>query len=83
MHGTLVGTATKRAVQPDRHGTYTCTITYAHGVGRVYWNPFKRATVRLAHSAKTKVNEFGATSKAKGGAKLTVTYRPVLVKSKR
>jgi hypothetical protein len=83
MHGTLIGTATKRPCITDKHGTYTCTITYAHGVGRVYWNPFKRATVRLPHTAKTKVNEFGASSKAKGGAKLTVTYTPVLVKSKR
>lgn len=83
MHGTLIGTATKPPCNTDRHGTYTCTIAYAHGVGRVYWNPFKRATVRLPHSARTKVNEFGASSKAKGGARLTVTYRPVLVKSKR
>jgi hypothetical protein len=83
MHGTLIGTATKQPCITDKHGTYTCTITYTHGVGRVYWNPFKRATVRLPHTAKTKVNEFGASSKAKGGAKLAVTYTPVLVKSKR
>jgi hypothetical protein len=83
MRGTMVGTATKQPCITDKHGTYTCTIRYAHGVGRVYWNPFKRATVRLVNSARTKVNEFGGSTKAKGGAKLTVTYRPVLVKSKR
>jgi hypothetical protein len=83
MRGTLIGTAVKPPCSTDRHGTYTCKITYAHGVGRVYWNPFRRATVRLPHSARTKVSEFGASSKARGGAKLTVTYRPVLVKSKR
>ncbi|HEY2879876.1 hypothetical protein [Nocardioides sp.] len=83
MRGTLIGTAVKPPCSTDRHGTYTCKITYAHGVGRVYWNPFRRATVRLPHSARTKVSEFGASSKARGGARLTVTYRPVLVKSKR
>jgi hypothetical protein len=83
MKGTLVGTATKQPCSTDRHGTYTCEIRYAHGVGRVYWNPYAAATVKLVRTAKTKVDEFGRSSKARGGAKLKVSYQPVLVTSSR
>jgi hypothetical protein len=37
--------------------------------------------VTLVRSATSKVTELGATSKAKGGTRLTVDYRPVLVRS--
>ena len=84
MKGTLIGTRTKRPCIRDKHGTYTCTITYASGgVGRVYWNPYKSAKVTLAKSATKKVDEYGVTSKAKAGSRLKVNYQPVLVKSKR
>jgi hypothetical protein len=81
MKGTLVGTTTKRPCIRDRHGTYTCTIRYAHGKGRVYWNPYHRAEVRLVASASRKVNEYGVGSRARGGSRLKVDYRPVLVRS--
>src|SRR4051794_39476119 len=83
MKGTLIGTASKRPCIRDSHGTYTCTIKYARGMGRVYWNPYRTAKVRLVKTATKKVDEFGATSKATGGTKLKVNYKPVLVKSKR
>jgi hypothetical protein len=81
MKGTLIGTRTKGPCTTDRHGTYTCEVKYAHGVGRIYWNPFKSAAVTLVHSATTKVDEYGTSAKAKGGSKLKVNYMPVLVKS--
>jgi hypothetical protein len=83
MHGTLVGTRAKRPCTQDRHGTYTCVMHYAHGVGRIYWNPRRTATVKLVGSAKKKVDELGSTSRAKGGSRLHVNYQPVLVKSSR
>jgi hypothetical protein len=81
MKGTLVGTRTKKPCITDRHGTYTCEVRYRHGVGRIYWNPFRSAKVKLVRSARTKVDQYGHSSKAKGGSRLKVTYRPVLVKS--
>lgn len=81
MKGTLIGTATKQPCITDKHGTYTCEVKYSHGVGRIYWNPYRSAKVTLVRSAKTKVDEYGASSKAKGGSRLKVTYMPVLVKS--
>ncbi|HEX3932552.1 MAG TPA: hypothetical protein VHW64_17790 [Nocardioides sp.] len=81
MKGTLIGTRTKQPCIADRNGTYTCEVKYRHGVGRVYWNPYRSAKVKLVHSARTKVDELGTSSKAKGGSKLKVSYEPVLVKS--
>jgi hypothetical protein len=81
MTGTLVGTATKAPCATDRKGTYTCVIKYKKGVGRIYWNPLRSVKVTLVRSATSKVTELGATSKAKGGTRLTVDYRPVLVRS--
>jgi hypothetical protein len=81
MKGTLVGTTTKAPCIADKHGTYTCEVKYAHGVGRIYWNPFKTGRVKLVASAKTKVDELGVSSKVKGGSTLKVKYMPVLVKS--
>jgi len=83
MKGTLVGTTTKRPCIRDKHGTYTCTIRYANGTGRVYWNPYHRAKVRLVKSATKKIDQYGDRSKARGGSKLRVNYRPVLVRSAR
>ena len=83
MAGTLVGTPTKAPCAADKKGTYTCKVQYKKGVGRIYWNPLKRVKVKLVASATSKVTELGAVSRAKGGHKLTVDYRPVLVKSKK
>jgi hypothetical protein len=83
MRGTMVGTTTQRPCIRARNGTYTCLIRYAKGVGRVYWNPYSSAKVRLVDSATKKTNEYGVTSRVKGGTKIKVGYMPVLVKSKR
>jgi len=82
--GTLVGTTSQRPCAKDKHGTYTCKITYARGgVGRVYWNPYKGAKVTLPSGSTRKVDEYGTSSRAKGGTTLKVNFRPVLVRSKR
>ena len=81
MAGTLVGTRTKAPCAADRKGTYTCLVQYKSGVGRIYWNPLKTVKVTLVKSATSRVTELGATAKAKGGTRLTVDYRPVLVRS--
>jgi hypothetical protein len=79
--GTLVGTAKKAPCIKDTHGTYTCTISYAKGSARVYWNPYGHGQVKVSSTAKHKVDEYGATSKIKGGSKLRVGFQPVLVRS--
>jgi polysaccharide biosynthesis protein PslG len=81
MKGTLVGTATKRPCSANASGTYTCVIQYGTGMGRVYWNPWRSATVTLVPSARQKVSESGTTTKVSGGTKLKVGYQPVLVRS--
>jgi hypothetical protein len=83
MKGTLIGTTRKQPCITDANGTYTCTVRYASGMGRIYWNPYSSARVRLVTSARKKVDEFGTTAKVKGGTKLKVHYAPVLVRSKR
>ena len=84
MKGTLIGTRTKRPCIRDKHGTYTCTITYASGVGRVYWNPYKQ---RQGHPREVRDQEGRRVRRDQQGQeaarKLKVNYQPVLVKSKR
>jgi hypothetical protein len=80
-HGTLVGTSTKMPCLKDASGTYTCTISYPSGAARVYWNPYGHGQVKLVSSAKTKVDEYGVSSPAKGGSRLSVGLQPVLVRS--
>lgn len=80
-HGTLVGTSSKMPCIKDGSGTYTCTITYPTGAARVYWNPYRQGQVKVVSSAKTKVDEYGASSPVTGGSQLSVDYRPVLVRS--
>ncbi len=82
MNGTLIGTTSKRPCIADKNGTYTCLVKYATGYGRIYWNPMKSARVRLVNSATRKVDEYGVTTRVKGGTRLRVNYKPVLVKSK-
>ena len=81
MAGTLVGTSTHRPCAADRKGTYTCLVRYRHGVGRIYWNPYRTGTVTLVRSATQKVDELGKAHRVTGGTKLKVGANPVLVKS--
>jgi hypothetical protein len=79
MHGTLMAPRGKRPCQRDAKGTYTCVVTDSTGTRRIYWNPFHRAKVRLAPGARHMHGLLGGTSKVRGGSRLTVTYRPVMV----
>ncbi len=66
----------------DANGTYTCVLTYAGGVRRVYWNPTKKVHVTTAKGATYKVGIYGTRAAIKGGSRVTVDYRPVMVRSK-
>jgi hypothetical protein len=79
MHGTLVGPRGRRPCQRDARGTYTCVVRDASGTRRIYWNPFRRATIRLATNAHHVHHLLGATTTVAPGSRLTVDYRPVLV----
>jgi hypothetical protein len=82
MAGTLVGTTFARPCAHDLHGTYTCVIKYAGGgVGRVYWNPYSTAQVKLAATAQTREDEYGTTTQVTGSQSMSVDYEPVLVRS--
>lgn len=83
MTGTLVGPGGHRPCQRDSRGTYTCVVSYAGGTRRIYWNPYHQARVTLARSARARQGVFGATSSIRGGSRLTVDYRPVMVDSPR
>ena len=84
LGGKLVGPSrTAKPCTKDSKGTYTCVITYSGGVKRVYWNPSKTVTVTTAKTATFKVGIYGLRSKVKGGSKIRVDYRPVMVRSKR
>ncbi len=78
MHGRLVGPRGKRPCQRDARGTYTCVVTDASGTRRIYWNPFHRATVRLAPGARHVHGLLGGQTKVRGGSRLTVDFRPVM-----
>ncbi len=79
MHGTLEGSGTRAPCAKDGHGTYTCVVKDSSGTRRIYWNPNHRATVRLAASARHAQGILGAISKVKGGSKLAVDAKPVMV----
>ena len=61
-------------------GTYTCTIA---GKGRVYWNPTRTVTVRVARNVSSRTSLYGVKARLRGGSALKVDYRPVLVRSTR
>ncbi len=83
LGGKLKGASKKaKPCAKDSAGTYTCVITYPRGVRRVYWNPTKKVRVTTVRSAKYKVGVYGARSRIKGGSRLKVDYRPVMVRSK-
>jgi hypothetical protein len=79
MHGRLVGTQHGRPCQRDNHGTYTCVVQDGKVTRRIYWNPFAKAKVRLAHGARTAQSLAGGVRSVTGGSRLTVDYRPVMV----
>jgi hypothetical protein len=84
LGGTLVGPSkTAKPCTKDRAGTYTCVITYSGGVRRIYWNPTRKVTVTTAKSATFKVGVYARRIAIKGGSRLTVDYRPVMVRSSR
>jgi len=60
-----------------RTGTYTCAIA---GKGRVYWNPARTVTVRVARNVSSRTSLYGVKARLKGGSALKVDYRPVLVR---
>jgi hypothetical protein len=72
-----------RVTRGALRGTYTCTFGAGKSVRRVYWNPTRRVTVRVAKSATTRTTLYGVTARQKGGSALKVDYRPVLVRSAR
>ncbi|MFZ2013797.1 MAG: hypothetical protein WAV00_08255 [Nocardioides sp.] len=79
MHGTLQGKPGHRPCAKDSHGTYRCLVTDSSGTRRIYWNPFHRATVKLAAGARHKQYLTGAPTGVRGGATLRVDFRPVVV----
>jgi hypothetical protein len=81
LHGRLIGKG-GLPCQADVKGTYTCVVKDSTGTRRIYWNPTRRATVKLAAGARRKQTEYGAVSRVQGHT-LSVDYRPVMVDSKR
>lgn len=82
LGGRLKGASrTAKPCATNSAGTYTCVIAYPGGVRRVYWNPTKKVTVTTVRSATFKVGVYGARTKIKGGSRLKVDYRPVMVRS--
>jgi hypothetical protein len=78
MHGTLLGKPGRRPCAKDSRGTYTCVVKDASGVRRIYWNPFRKVTVKLPAGVHHKQTVLG-TSSTLSSRKLTVTYAPVMV----
>jgi len=84
LGGTLLGSGGHAPCRADSHGTYTCQVRYsASRTGRIYWNPYRTGKVHLVASAKRRTDEYGHSSKVRGGATLKVGARPVLVTSTR
>ncbi|MDQ1627568.1 MAG: polysaccharide biosynthesis protein PslG [Actinomycetota bacterium] len=72
-----------RAAKGALKGTYVCTLSVRGGVNRIYWNPSRSAKVTLPATASYSINLYGKKTRAKGGSKKIVDYRPVLVHAKR
>ena len=79
MHGTLRGRPGHRPCAKNSRGTYTCVVSDSSGTRRIYWNPFRRATVKVAASARHRQSVLGDISKVAGGTRIKVDYRPVMV----
>jgi hypothetical protein len=82
VSGWLLGAHT-RGCSRDRRGTWTCELTYAHGVKRIYWNPSHRATARAVRSATVTVDLRGHRARLHGGEAIAVGKAPVMVRSRR
>jgi hypothetical protein len=67
----------------DRKGTYTCTVKYAKGVKRIYWNPSRKARVTTHKSATHKSKLTGYTTRQRGNRSLRVNFDPIMVRSRR
>jgi hypothetical protein len=80
MNGRLIGAHHRRPCQRDSHGTYECTVQDGKATRRIYWNPFAQAKVRLAANARKVQSIRGTVRAVKGGARITVDYRPVMVR---
>ena len=82
MAGTLVGHARPRPLhrRQERHLHVPGPVRQGRRPGLL--EPvLKTVKVTLVRSATKKVDEYGVTAKAKGGSRLKVDYRPVLVRS--
>jgi hypothetical protein len=79
MHGRLLGSSGHPPCQTDSRGTYTCVVKDSTGKRRIYWNPYRKATVHLASDARHLQTVLGQVSNVRGGSKITVNYRPVMV----
>jgi hypothetical protein len=79
MHGTMQGKPGQRPCAKDSRGTYRCVITDSSGTKRIYWNPFRKATVKLVRTARHKQGVLGSVTDVKGGSTLTVNHAPVMV----
>jgi Beta-galactosidase. len=82
MAGSRLTSCTKSKKRADK-GAYVCTLKYKGGVKRVYWNPTKRVHMTMPSTATYLITLSGKKKKLKGGSKLSIDYRPVLVRSKR
>ena len=76
-------TSCSRYTKGAYKGAYVCTLRYKGGVKRVFWNPTKRVRMTMPSTATYRITLSGKKLKLKHGSKLTVDYRPVLVRSKR
>jgi polysaccharide biosynthesis protein PslG len=82
LAGTRLQSCSKVAKGANK-GVYVCTLKYKGGVKRVYWNPTKHVRMTMPSTASYRITLAGTKRKLKGGSKLQVDYRPVLVRSKR
>jgi len=79
MHGRLLGSKGHAPCPKDRHGTYHCVVRDGSGTRRIYWNPFRTATVTLARGAHHRENVLGGVSSVRPRETLRVGRAPVMV----
>jgi hypothetical protein len=71
-----------RSCTADRRGTYTCTVTYAGGVRRIYWNPTHRVVIRTVGSATQQQTATGHATRVGGSKRVAVSYSPIMIRSR-
>jgi polysaccharide biosynthesis protein PslG len=79
MHGRLIGSQGRGPCAKDRHGTYHCVVRDSSGTRRIYWNPFRTATVRLAGNAHHLQAVLGSRKAVRPHATIKVGRAPVMV----